>query len=136
MSSDRLIYLHMVHLPIQITLLQPDIDQFKNIQRFITVSPQGKFDVDGKEISRRSTIIADPNRGLLSLTNESLPACQQVLQGLSNLLYGFSDLSNICLLDDHNQQASFFQSRLTLVHQYDPLESSFCSPSFNLDLSI
>ena len=68
---------------------------------------------------RKSTLESsvDPNRGLLSLTNESLPACQQVLQGLNNLLYGFSHLSNICLLDDHNQQANFFQTRLTLVHQ-------------------
>jgi hypothetical protein len=59
----------------------------------------------------------DPTRQHLLLNDESIRACSQVLNGLSNLLYAFSRIANTCLLDNNNQQQNHFQTRLTLVHQ-------------------
>ncbi|CAF3839066.1 unnamed protein product [Rotaria magnacalcarata] len=76
-------------LNLLITLLQPDIEKYKN-----------------------------SSQQYLLINNESMGVCSQILNSLNYLLYAFSRIANSCLLDNNNQQQSHFQTRLTLVHQF------------------
>ncbi|CAF1953376.1 unnamed protein product [Rotaria magnacalcarata] len=86
-------------LNLLITLLQPDIEKYKSIQKLIQTSP-------------------DSSQQYLLINNESMGVCSQILNSLNYLLYAFSRIANSCLLDNNNQQQSHFQTRLTLVHQF------------------
>ncbi|UJR28072.1 hypothetical protein I4U23_009328 [Adineta vaga] len=88
-------------LHLLINLLQPDIEKYKSIQKLVQSLPN------------------DPSRQQFILTNESTHVCHQILHSLIHLLHTFSRIANICLLDNtNNQQSNFFQTRLTLVHQF------------------
>ncbi|CAF1378603.1 unnamed protein product [Rotaria sordida] len=90
-------------LHLLINLLQPDIEKYKSVQKFIQTSPNS-------------------SQQYLVINNESISACSQVLNSLSYLLYAFSRIANSCLLNDNNnnnnQQQNHFQTSLTLVHQF------------------
>ncbi|CAF2571220.1 unnamed protein product [Rotaria sp. Silwood2] len=85
-------------LQLLISLLQPDIEKYKSIQKLIQISPNS-------------------SQQYLVINNDSIGVCSQVLNSLSYLLYAFSRIANSCLLDDNNnQQQNHFQTSLTLVH--------------------
>ncbi|CAF3451307.1 unnamed protein product [Rotaria socialis] len=86
-------------LNLLVTLLQPDIEKYKSMQKLIQTSP-------------------DSSQQYLLINDESMRVCSQVLNSLNYLLYTFSRIANSCLLDNNNQQQSHFQTRLTLVHQF------------------
>ncbi|CAF1422636.1 unnamed protein product [Adineta ricciae] len=87
-------------LHLLISLLQPDIEKYKTIQKLVQTSS------------------TDPPRQQFHLTNESIHACREILTSLNHLLHAFSRIANTCLLDNNNQQQSFVQTRVTLVHQF------------------
>ncbi|CAF4625603.1 unnamed protein product, partial [Rotaria sp. Silwood2] len=87
-------------LQLLISLLQPDIEKYKSIQKLIQISPNS-------------------SQQYLVINNDSIGVCSQVLNSLSYLLYAFSRIANSCLLDDNNnQQQNHFQTSLTLVHHF------------------
>lgn len=83
-----------------IYLLQPEIDKYKNLQKYLQTS------------------LTDPTSRSSTLPNDLIESCHQFLNSLNNLLYTFSHLANACLLNEHNQQENFFQTNLTLVNQF------------------
>ncbi|CAF3969085.1 unnamed protein product [Adineta steineri] len=98
-----------------ISLLQPDIEKYKSIQKLIQTSPN------------------DPSRQQFILNNDSIHACSQILNSFSNLLHAFSSIASTCLLDDdNNQQQNYFQTRLTLVHQFIQLITYIIHARFDL----
>lgn len=99
------------------SLLQPDIEKYKSIQKLIQVSPNGNSKQTNSIFLLSKCFYSDPSRQHLVLNNESLQICSQVLNNLSHLFYTFSRIANTCLIDDNNQQQNHFQTRLTLVHQ-------------------
>ncbi|CAF3832724.1 unnamed protein product [Adineta steineri] len=104
---------HILHS--LISLLQPDIEKYKSIQKLIQTSPN------------------DPSRQQFILNNDSIHACSQILNSFSNLLHAFSSIANTCLLDDdNNQQQNYFQTRLTLVHQFIQLITYIIHARFDL----
>ncbi|CAF0787699.1 unnamed protein product [Adineta steineri] len=104
---------HILHS--LISLLQPDIEKYKSIQKLIQTSPN------------------DPSRQQFILNNDSIHACSQILNSFSNLLHAFSSIASTCLLDDdNNQQQNYFQTRLTLVHQFIQLITYIIHARFDL----
>ncbi|CAF0783628.1 unnamed protein product [Adineta steineri] len=104
---------HILHS--LISLLQPDIEKYKSIQKLIQTSPN------------------DSSRQQFILNNDSLHACSQILNSFSNLLHAFSSIASTCLLDDdNNQQQNYFQTRLTLAHQFIQLITYIIHARFDL----